>query len=206
MLQWNDGTWEHRAYWGANLIAWGTDGTANRRYMGPLPPTGQWAQLSVPASSVNLEGRSVSGMSYTLFDGRATFDYTGKSATSGSTYRLTGTVTAGASPVAGVVLAATNGGSCSPTQATGQFTCVVPAGWSGTITPASSGFDFTPTSRTYAAVAGDQAGQDFTAVATPLTVWVDDALPAGATPVGEVATIGPLVNRFLHPSGLGARG
>src|SRR2546427_5543815 len=30
MLQWNDGTWEHRAYWGANLITysnWGVDGT-----------------------------------------------------------------------------------------------------------------------------------------------------------------------------------
>jgi hypothetical protein len=25
MLQWNDGTWEHRAYWGANLIGFGTD-------------------------------------------------------------------------------------------------------------------------------------------------------------------------------------
>ncbi len=37
MLQWNDGSWEHRAYWGANLIGWGTDGTASRRYMGTLP-------------------------------------------------------------------------------------------------------------------------------------------------------------------------
>ena len=34
MLQWNDGTWEHRAYWGSNqLTAWGVDGTASRRYM-----------------------------------------------------------------------------------------------------------------------------------------------------------------------------
>ena len=37
MLQWNDGTsWEHRAYWGANNIAYGTSG-ASRYYMGPLP-------------------------------------------------------------------------------------------------------------------------------------------------------------------------
>ena len=27
MLQWNDGSWEHRAYWGANTIGWGTDGS-----------------------------------------------------------------------------------------------------------------------------------------------------------------------------------
>ncbi|MCA1633137.1 MAG: hypothetical protein LC802_05305, partial [Acidobacteria bacterium] len=34
MLQWNDGTWEHRAYWGANNITgWGVEGTESRRYM-----------------------------------------------------------------------------------------------------------------------------------------------------------------------------
>src|SRR5206468_817681 len=37
MLQWNDGSWEHRAYWGANLIPWGADGTVARHYMGSLP-------------------------------------------------------------------------------------------------------------------------------------------------------------------------
>ena len=40
MLQWNDGTWEHRAYWGANLIGFGVDGTVSRRYMGALPAAG----------------------------------------------------------------------------------------------------------------------------------------------------------------------
>ena len=57
MLQWNDGTWEHRAYWGANLIGWGTDGTVSRRYMGALPAAGQWVRLAVPAALVGLEGR-----------------------------------------------------------------------------------------------------------------------------------------------------
>ncbi|MCP3140339.1 hypothetical protein [Pyxidicoccus xibeiensis] len=42
MLQWRDGSgWEHRAYWGEDLIAWGTPGTAPRRYMGPRPTLGQ---------------------------------------------------------------------------------------------------------------------------------------------------------------------
>jgi hypothetical protein len=77
MLQWNDGTWEHRAYWGANLIPWGVDGTASRRHMGPLPPTGQWVKLEIPASQVGLEGRIVSGMAFTLYDGRAAWDYAG---------------------------------------------------------------------------------------------------------------------------------
>ena len=78
MLQWNDGSWEHRAYWGANLINWGSDGTVSRRYMGTLPAAGQWVRLSVPATQVGLEGRTLNGMAYTLYGGRATWDYAGK--------------------------------------------------------------------------------------------------------------------------------
>ena len=81
MLQWNDGTWEHRAYWGENLIAWGTDGTVSRRFMGPLPPPGQWVRLEVPAASVGLEGRLINGMAFTLSDGAATWDRAGKVST-----------------------------------------------------------------------------------------------------------------------------
>jgi hypothetical protein len=77
MLQWNDGTWEHRAYWGANSITWGSSGTSGRRYMGPLPAAGSWVQLKVPASQVALEGRVVMGMGFSLYDGRATWDAAG---------------------------------------------------------------------------------------------------------------------------------
>ena len=78
MLQWNDGSWEHRAYWGANRIQFGTVNTASRRYMGPLPPAGQWIRLVVPAQEVALEGSTIGGMAFTLFDGRATWDNVGK--------------------------------------------------------------------------------------------------------------------------------
>ena len=78
MLQWNDGSWEHRAYWGANNITWGVDGTASRRFMGPLPPAGQWLRLEVPVELVGLEGREITGMSFTLWNGRATWDRAGK--------------------------------------------------------------------------------------------------------------------------------
>jgi RHS repeat-associated protein len=79
MLQWHDGVdWQHRAYWGANLIPWGTEGTASRRYLGPLPPTGQWVRLEVPAALVGLEGKSLSGMAFALYDGKATWDRAGK--------------------------------------------------------------------------------------------------------------------------------
>ena len=73
MLQWNDGTWEHRASWGEDLIGFGTADTDSRRPMGPLPPAGRWVRLDVPAGAVGLEGRAVHGMAFTLFDGRATW-------------------------------------------------------------------------------------------------------------------------------------
>ena len=79
MLQWYDGsTYNHRAYWGANNIAMGTDGTTSRQSMGALPAAGEWVQLQIPAKSVGLEGVTVSGMAFTEYDGRATWDVTGK--------------------------------------------------------------------------------------------------------------------------------
>src|SRR6185312_5189707 len=79
MLQGNDGSpWNHRAYWGANNLAYGTDGTASRQYMGALPAAGQWVKLAVPASAVGLEGATANGMGFTLFGGRATWDDIGE--------------------------------------------------------------------------------------------------------------------------------
>ncbi len=79
MLQWGDGaSWEHRAYWGANKIDFGADGTESRRYMGPLPTAGQWVRLEVPASLVGLENKGLNAMAFTLFGGRATWDHAGK--------------------------------------------------------------------------------------------------------------------------------
>jgi hypothetical protein len=78
MLQWNDGSWDHRAYWGANNLGYGVDATVGRHYMGALPPTGQWVQLKVPASAVGLEGRTLNGMAFTLYGGRAVWDAAGR--------------------------------------------------------------------------------------------------------------------------------
>src|SRR5215217_1115412 len=80
MLQWNDGTgWEHRAYWGADkIVDVGEEGTESRRYVGPLPPAGEWVRLEVQASEVGLEDREVNGMAFTLYGGRATWDVAGK--------------------------------------------------------------------------------------------------------------------------------
>jgi hypothetical protein len=80
MLAWNADGWEHRAYWGANAINYGTDGTASRHYAGPLPATGRWVRLAVPASAVGLDGAAITGMGFSLFDGRATWDQSGTAA------------------------------------------------------------------------------------------------------------------------------
>ncbi|MFF0204438.1 LamG-like jellyroll fold domain-containing protein [Streptomyces sp. NPDC005017] len=80
MLQWQDadGSWEHRAYWGEDLIDRGTDQTDSRRRIGALPEPGEWVTLRVPARLVGLEHSTVHGIGYVLFDGRAAWDRTGR--------------------------------------------------------------------------------------------------------------------------------
>jgi hypothetical protein len=80
MLMWNDGTsWEHRAYWGADTITYGKDGSAGRYPAGALPQPGRWARLVVPARAVGLEGATVSGMGFSLVDGDVRWDAAGRS-------------------------------------------------------------------------------------------------------------------------------
>jgi RHS repeat-associated protein len=78
MLQFNDGSWEHRAYWGSNQIFPGQEND-NNRLMGPLPATGKWIRLEVPPAAIGVAGHSLLGMAFTLVGGRATWDRAGKS-------------------------------------------------------------------------------------------------------------------------------
>src|SRR5882757_1805574 len=102
MIEWNDGCWEHRAFWGENLIQWGEYGTSDRLDMGDLPPTGQWVRLEVPASALQLEGALLKGMSFMLYDGRATWDFTGRRAAS-DTPTVAITTPANNAPVSGTI-------------------------------------------------------------------------------------------------------
>jgi hypothetical protein len=96
MLQWHSGNWEHRAYWGANTIPWGTDGTESRRRMGDLPPLGRWLRVEVPAASVGLAGQAINGMAFTLFDGRAAYGPSGVLVAAGESGWFAGLLPAGA--------------------------------------------------------------------------------------------------------------
>jgi hypothetical protein len=78
MLQWHSDTWRHRAYWGRNKITWGTDGTPERRYMGPLPAAGKWVRLEVDAARVGITpGTAIVGWAFTQFDGTVYWDRAG---------------------------------------------------------------------------------------------------------------------------------
>jgi len=81
MLQFQNkatGSWEHRAYWGENVIPWGTAGTISRVFMGPLPQAGAWVRLEVPSVAVGLGGKTVNGMSFAVSEGQAWWDRGGK--------------------------------------------------------------------------------------------------------------------------------
>jgi mono/diheme cytochrome c family protein len=78
MLQWNNGEWRHRAYWGENRIAWGADNSPERRALGPLPPAGKWVRLEVDAATVGLmPGTVINGWAFTQFDGTVYWDRAG---------------------------------------------------------------------------------------------------------------------------------
>jgi hypothetical protein len=196
MLQWHTaGSWEHRAYWGANNIPWGSNGTASRRYMGALPPTGQWVRLSVPASAVGLEGTVLDGMAFSLFDGRATWDYSGKTAvptplavttttlpngTVGTAYSQTLVATGGTAPYVWNI----SSGSLPAGLALNTSTGVI----SGTpTTPGSSGFTVQVADNT-SATATKPLTLNIAAAIPPGAdvVWMDDAVPSGATPSGTL--------------------
>jgi mono/diheme cytochrome c family protein len=78
MLQWNTGEWSHRAYWGENLISFGADNSPQRLPMGPLPATGEWVRLEVPAEKVGIKpGTIINGWAFTQHGGDVHWDRAG---------------------------------------------------------------------------------------------------------------------------------
>jgi hypothetical protein len=78
MLQFNDGSWEHRAFWGEDVISFGTGTGVNHLPMGPLPETGKWVRLEVEATKVGLApGAVLNGWAFTQFGGTTYWDKAG---------------------------------------------------------------------------------------------------------------------------------
>jgi CSLREA domain-containing protein len=88
---------------------------------------------------------------------------------------ISGTVVDGVgTPIPEVVLSPSGppGASCSGTAADGTYTCTVPYGWAGTLTPAKAGYTFAPPSRSYPAVTEPHLGQDYTIAPPTFTLDV----------------------------------
>ena len=78
MLQFNDGGWEHRAYWGEDTIAFGQGDVPGHRRLGDLPKTGEWVRLEVEAKHVGLNaGAVLNGWAFSQFDGLCYWDHAG---------------------------------------------------------------------------------------------------------------------------------
>lgn len=94
MLQWNDGNWEHRAFWGADKITFGGIGkdTPAHKSMGALPAVGEWVRLEVAPADVGLEpGSILNGMAFVQHGGTAYWDVAGIATTRGSAVKHTHT-------------------------------------------------------------------------------------------------------------------
>jgi hypothetical protein len=79
MLQFNDGNWEHRAYWGEDKCYLAGQGSAANHFnMGALPKLGEWVRLEIEPEKVGLKpGSQLNGWAFTQFDGTAFWDSAG---------------------------------------------------------------------------------------------------------------------------------
>jgi len=125
--------------------------------------------------TASLSGYSFSptGRSYTnVMANRSLQDYAAT-----VVYAVSGTITVGGSPLSGVSLSATNGATCGNTNGSGQYSCTVASGWSGTVTPALTGYSFSPTSKSYSNVTANDTGEDY--AATVVSYLVSGTITTG---------------------------
>ena len=115
-----------------------------------------------------------------------------------TTYTVSGTVTTSSTALSGVHFAAP-GNICTTSDAQGHYSCSVPQGWSGTVTPSLSGYAFTPASRNYSSVAANQSAQDYAATSVAATTTT-------LTSSGSPATVGSSVTFTATVSGTNPTG
>ena len=83
-------------------------------------------------------------------------------------FTISGTILFNGSPLSGVTM---NGLPGSPvTNGSGTYSSVVNPGWTGTVTPARTGYTFSPANRSYTNVMSNIGNQDFTALQCTYTI------------------------------------
>ncbi len=77
-LQFNDGTWEHHASWGADKAFGAGRNNVSNRLIGKLPELGKWVRLEVDAELVGLKaGSELNGWAFTQVGGTVHWDAAG---------------------------------------------------------------------------------------------------------------------------------
>ncbi|HEY3320178.1 MAG TPA: hypothetical protein VGP72_06920 [Planctomycetota bacterium] len=73
------GNWEHRAYWGEDLMNAGQNFSPSRLPMGALPKTGEWVRLEVPAAQIGVESDNepIDGWGFASAEGKVYWDHSG---------------------------------------------------------------------------------------------------------------------------------
>ena len=106
-----------------------------------------------------------------------------------ATYTISGTITQGGTGLAGVRVALSSGAAAT-TGSTGAFSFTGLGSGTYTVTPALSGFTFTPPSRTFSNITSNQTA-NFTASATAVTArTVSIDFIGGGTPMAATETAG----------------
>lgn len=83
---------------------------------------------------------------------------------------LNGVVSAGGKPLAGIrITPSASGATCTASAANGSYSCILPSGWSGSLTPSLTGFTFAPAAIPLSGVTASLASQNFVATAKPAT-------------------------------------
>ncbi len=192
-------------------------GTVTATWSGiAAPSTGNFLGLYAPGSNTQLSylflnGAASGSLPFTLPDSMAQGTYElrlfapnsallaiSNSFTAGPPVTVSGTVSASGAVLAGVTFAASNGGTCTTSNASGQYSCTVLQGWSGSVTPSFSGFSLTPASRDYTGVAANVSAQDYTASSTTQLSASPTAVAVGGTLTASWSGIAaPSTGNFL---------
>src|SRR5581483_6310057 len=101
------------------------------------------------------------------------------------TYVITGGVADGSGAALPGVLIAFSTGPTVSTDASGNYTATVNAGYGGTLTPSLAGYTFSPVSRTVSNVQGNQTAQNFTA--TQITYTISGVITVNGAGLGNVS-------------------
>src|SRR5260221_447574 len=97
--------------------------------------------------------------------------------TVGPPVTVSGTTTASGAVFAGVNFAASNGGTCTTSDSSGQYSCTVLQGWSGNIMPSLSGHTFSPVSRNYTSVSVSLTVENYAAAYQVILTVTSHAAP-----------------------------